>query len=270
MLELDNRRSLGIGKTKRKAEAAASLNYLNNDYLSGGNFLQLGKPVSAPDTKYPPSKKRKSKLKLEKMIARKKEEANAVTELKMEIKSEQGDKGEYYQQTETKFSLEEKCKAGLAFVKMEDASDAVNAGIGLDGTRICGSKVKVEMEDARDAVNAVRGLDGTRICGSRVKVEMEDARDANVAGRGLDGTRICGSRVKVEIKDATDVDDAGSGLDGIKILGSRVKIVSNGWKKRDWSRSRDSSGRQGRRRDRSRSKSMSRERKGRRDYGRVM
>ena len=30
----------------------------------------------------------------------------------------------------------------------------------------------VEMEDPRDADDAVRGLDGTRICGSRVKVEM--------------------------------------------------------------------------------------------------
>ena len=30
----------------------------------------------------------------------------------------------------------------------------------------------VEMEDSRDAEDAVRGLDGTRVCGSRVKVEM--------------------------------------------------------------------------------------------------
>ena len=30
----------------------------------------------------------------------------------------------------------------------------------------------VEMEDTRDAEDAIRGLDGTRICGSRVKVEM--------------------------------------------------------------------------------------------------
>ena len=28
----------------------------------------------------------------------------------------------------------------------------------------------VEMEDSRDAEDAVRGLDGTRICGARVKV----------------------------------------------------------------------------------------------------
>ena len=32
----------------------------------------------------------------------------------------------------------------------------------------------VEMEDPRDADDAVRGLDGTRICGSRVKVEMSN------------------------------------------------------------------------------------------------
>ena len=29
----------------------------------------------------------------------------------------------------------------------------------------------VEMEDARDAEDAARGLDGTRICGRRVKVQ---------------------------------------------------------------------------------------------------
>ena len=32
----------------------------------------------------------------------------------------------------------------------------------------------VEMEDTRDAEDAIRGLDGTRICGSRVKVEMSN------------------------------------------------------------------------------------------------
>eukprot|EP00092_Neocalanus_flemingeri_P056873 GFUD01067475.1.p1 GENE.GFUD01067475.1~~GFUD01067475.1.p1 ORF type:complete len:154 (+),score=52.27 GFUD01067475.1:175-636(+) len=32
----------------------------------------------------------------------------------------------------------------------------------------------VEMEDTRDAEDASRGLDGTRICGSRVKVEMSN------------------------------------------------------------------------------------------------
>jgi len=32
----------------------------------------------------------------------------------------------------------------------------------------------VEMEDARDAEDATRGLDGARICGSRVKVEMSN------------------------------------------------------------------------------------------------
>merc|ERR1712241_306639 len=32
----------------------------------------------------------------------------------------------------------------------------------------------VEMEDPRDAEDAVRGIDGTRVCGSRVKVEMSN------------------------------------------------------------------------------------------------
>ena len=70
-LDLENLRSEGSGRTKRKAEAAASWKYLNNDYLAGGNSLQLGNPVSAPDTKYPPSKKLKNQMKVEKMIARK-------------------------------------------------------------------------------------------------------------------------------------------------------------------------------------------------------
>ena len=62
--------------------------------------------------------------------------------------------------------------------------------------------------------------------------EMEDARDAEDAARGLDGTRVCGSRVKVE--------------------------MSNGGRKRDRSRSRDSGRRNDRRRDRSRSRDKKR------------
>ena len=76
-LELDNKVSEGSGRTKRKAEAAASCKYLNNVYLAGGNSLQLGNPVSAPHTQYPPGKKRKDRLKVEKMIARKRAEAAA-------------------------------------------------------------------------------------------------------------------------------------------------------------------------------------------------
>lgn len=34
----------------------------------------------------------------------------------------------------------------------------------------------VEFEDARDAEDAVRALDGTRICGTRVRVEMSHGR----------------------------------------------------------------------------------------------
>jgi len=37
----------------------------------------------------------------------------------------------------------------------------------------------VEMEDPRDAEDAVRGLDGTRVCGSRVKVEMSNGGKKN-------------------------------------------------------------------------------------------
>ncbi|KAK7869175.1 hypothetical protein R5R35_006626 [Gryllus longicercus] len=34
----------------------------------------------------------------------------------------------------------------------------------------------VEFEDPRDAEDAVRGLDGTRLCGTRVRVEMSTGR----------------------------------------------------------------------------------------------
>ena len=50
---------------------------MNNVYLAGGNSLQLGNSVSAPRTQYPPSKKKKDKLKVEKFLARKKAEATA-------------------------------------------------------------------------------------------------------------------------------------------------------------------------------------------------
>jgi len=41
----------------------------------------------------------------------------------------------------------------------------------------------VEMEDPRDAEDAVRGLDGSRICGARVKVEMSNGGKSK-GGRG--------------------------------------------------------------------------------------
>ena len=42
----------------------------------------------------------------------------------------------------------------------------------------------VEFEDSRDAEDAVRGLDGTRVCGSRVKVEMSNGGKSGGGGRG--------------------------------------------------------------------------------------
>ena len=47
----------------------------------------------------------------------------------------------------------------------------------------------VEMEDPRDADDAVRGLDGTRICGSRVKVEMSKGGRGGRGGGGGRGGR---------------------------------------------------------------------------------
>jgi len=44
----------------------------------------------------------------------------------------------------------------------------------------------VEMEDSRDAEDAARGLDGTRICGSRVKVEMSNGGKKRDRSRSRD------------------------------------------------------------------------------------
>lgn len=47
----------------------------------------------------------------------------------------------------------------------------------------------VEMEDARDAEDAARGLDGTRVCGSRVKVEMSNGGKKRDRSRSRDSSR---------------------------------------------------------------------------------
>lgn len=49
----------------------------------------------------------------------------------------------------------------------------------------------VEMEDARDALDCVKELDGTKICGVRVKVEMSKP---NRGGRGGGGRDRSGDR----------------------------------------------------------------------------
>ncbi|XP_030381272.1 RNA-binding protein 1 isoform X2 [Scaptodrosophila lebanonensis] len=45
----------------------------------------------------------------------------------------------------------------------------------------------VEFEDRRDAEDATRGLDGTRCCGTRIRVEMSSGRSRE--GRGGGGRR---------------------------------------------------------------------------------
>merc|ERR1711922_134838 len=47
----------------------------------------------------------------------------------------------------------------------------------------------VEMEDPRDAEDAVRGIDGTRVCGSRVKVEMNNGGKKRDRSRSRGGGR---------------------------------------------------------------------------------
>ncbi|KAG8226488.1 hypothetical protein J437_LFUL007370 [Ladona fulva] len=48
----------------------------------------------------------------------------------------------------------------------------------------------VEFEDPRDAEDAVRGLDGTRMCGTRVRVEMSTGRSRRGGGGGGGGRRV--------------------------------------------------------------------------------
>ncbi|XP_033226996.1 RNA-binding protein 1 isoform X5 [Belonocnema kinseyi] len=47
----------------------------------------------------------------------------------------------------------------------------------------------VEFEDPRDAEDAVRGLDGTRCCGTRVRVEMSSGRSRRGGGGRRPGPR---------------------------------------------------------------------------------
>ncbi|XP_065200147.1 RNA-binding protein 1-like isoform X2 [Planococcus citri] len=45
----------------------------------------------------------------------------------------------------------------------------------------------VEYEDPRDAEDAVRGLDGTRLCGNRIRVEMSSGRSRQQSRGGRGG-----------------------------------------------------------------------------------
>ena len=47
----------------------------------------------------------------------------------------------------------------------------------------------VEYEDNRDAEDAVRNLDGSRACGSRIRVEMSNGRTRHDGGRRGGGDR---------------------------------------------------------------------------------
>ena len=52
----------------------------------------------------------------------------------------------------------------------------------------------IEFEDTRDAEDAVKGLDGTRVCGNRVRVEMSNGGGGRGGGRFGDRDRDRGGR----------------------------------------------------------------------------
>ncbi|KAK3913881.1 RNA-binding protein 1 [Frankliniella fusca] len=59
----------------------------------------------------------------------------------------------------------------------------------------------IEFEDPRDAEDAVRGLDGTRMCGTRVRVEMSNGRSRSRGGVG-GGSRRFGRYVSKPLQQA--------------------------------------------------------------------
>jgi len=110
----------------------------------------------------------------------------------------------------------------------------------------------VEMEDPRDAQDAVRELDGTRMCGARVKVEMSNGGKGD-GGRGGGRDRRGGGR---------DDRRNGGGRDDRRGGGRRERTRSRSRDRRrrspsyrSMSRGREESGddRRGRGRDRSES-----------------
>jgi len=65
----------------------------------------------------------------------------------------------------------------------------------------------VEFDDSRDAEDSVRGLDGTRVCGVRVRVEMSSGgkgggrNDRGSGGRGGGGSGYRRSRTRSRSQD---------------------------------------------------------------------
>jgi len=83
----------------------------------------------------------------------------------------------------------------------------------------------VEFEDPRDAEDSVRGLDGTRVCGNRVRVEMSSgqSRNSDRGGGGRGGRDRGGDRGGYGGDRGNRRDDRGGGGGGRRRSRSRSR-----------------------------------------------